>query len=234
MKIGLIGLGRMGRAIQARLAAQGFDVVGWDRDAAAMQRAAGNGMTIAAHPRAVADAADGTVISIITEDNGVRERVPRQGRISVRRRARQAVHRDEHLAADDRARAGAAGRCGRRQADRLAGARHHPVGEGRQAVRHGRRQGRGPGRRAAGAGEAHPQDRAHGRQRRGLRDEARGQSRARRVHPGDRASRSRSAPAKACRCRRCSTCSAKRRPPTAGSTPRRSCLPASPTTSRSI
>ena len=29
-------------------------------------------MTIAAHPRAVADAADGTVISIITEDNGVR------------------------------------------------------------------------------------------------------------------------------------------------------------------
>ena len=71
MKIGLIGLGRMGRAIQARLAAQGLDVVGWDRDAAAMQRAAGNGMTIAAHPRAVADAADGTVISIITEDNGV-------------------------------------------------------------------------------------------------------------------------------------------------------------------
>ena len=33
MKIGLVGLGRMGRAIQARLAAQGFDVVGWDRDA---------------------------------------------------------------------------------------------------------------------------------------------------------------------------------------------------------
>ena len=29
-------------------------------------------MTIAAHPRAVADAADGTVISIITEDHGVK------------------------------------------------------------------------------------------------------------------------------------------------------------------
>lgn len=72
MKIGLVGLGRMGRAIQARLAAQGFDVVGWDRDAVAMKAAAQNGMTIAAHPRAVADAADGTVISIITEDNGVR------------------------------------------------------------------------------------------------------------------------------------------------------------------
>jgi 3-hydroxyisobutyrate dehydrogenase len=72
MKIGLVGLGRMGRAIQARLAAQGFDVVGWDRDAVAMKAAAQNGMTIAAHPRAVADAAGGTVISIITEDNGVR------------------------------------------------------------------------------------------------------------------------------------------------------------------
>jgi 3-hydroxyisobutyrate dehydrogenase-like beta-hydroxyacid dehydrogenase len=72
MKVGLIGLGRMGRAIQARLAGQGVEVIGWDRDAAAMQGAAGNGMTIAAHPRAVADAADGTVISIITEDGGVR------------------------------------------------------------------------------------------------------------------------------------------------------------------
>src|SRR5215207_10266629 len=72
MKIGLVGLGRMGRAIQARLADQGVDVIGWDRDAVAMQRAAERGMTIAAHPRAVADAADGTVISIITEDGGVR------------------------------------------------------------------------------------------------------------------------------------------------------------------
>jgi 3-hydroxyisobutyrate dehydrogenase len=72
MKIGLVGLGRMGRAIQARLAANGFDVVGWDRDAVAMKAAAENGMTIAAHPRAVADAADGTVISIITEDGGVK------------------------------------------------------------------------------------------------------------------------------------------------------------------
>ncbi|MEI8150484.1 MAG: NAD(P)-dependent oxidoreductase [Hyphomicrobiales bacterium] len=71
MKIGLVGLGRMGRAIQARLADQGLSVVGWDRDAVAMGAAAENGMTIAAHPRAVADAAD-TVISIITEDNGVR------------------------------------------------------------------------------------------------------------------------------------------------------------------
>jgi 3-hydroxyisobutyrate dehydrogenase len=71
MKIGLVGLGRMGRAIQARLADSGHDVIGWDRDAAAMQPAAESGMAIAAHPRAVADGAD-TVISIITEDQGVR------------------------------------------------------------------------------------------------------------------------------------------------------------------
>ena len=37
----------------------------------AMKAAAGNGMAIAAHPRAVADSAE-TVISIITEDGGVR------------------------------------------------------------------------------------------------------------------------------------------------------------------
>jgi 3-hydroxyisobutyrate dehydrogenase-like beta-hydroxyacid dehydrogenase len=72
VKLGLVGLGRMGRAIQARLAASGFDVIGWDRDAVAMATAAKNGMEVAAHPRAVADGSDGTVISIITEDSGVR------------------------------------------------------------------------------------------------------------------------------------------------------------------
>ena len=44
MKIGLVGLGRMGRAIQARLADRGVEVIGWDRDAVAMQAAADNGM----------------------------------------------------------------------------------------------------------------------------------------------------------------------------------------------
>lgn len=72
MKVGLVGLGRMGRAIQARLADSGIDVVGWDRDAVAMKAAAANKMEIAAHPRAVADGSDGIVISIITEDNGIR------------------------------------------------------------------------------------------------------------------------------------------------------------------
>jgi 3-hydroxyisobutyrate dehydrogenase len=72
VKVGLVGLGRMGRAIQARLALSGFDVIGWDRDAVAMKAAADNGMEMAAHPRAVAGGSDGTVISIITEDSGVR------------------------------------------------------------------------------------------------------------------------------------------------------------------
>jgi len=71
-KIGLVGLGRMGRAIQARLKDSGFDVIGWDRDAVAMQAAAANGMEVAAHPRAVADGSGGMVISIITEDSGVK------------------------------------------------------------------------------------------------------------------------------------------------------------------
>ena len=71
MKIGLVGLGRMGRAIQARLTDSGHETIGWDRDAVVMNLAATNGMAIAAHPRAVADGAD-TIISIITEDHGVR------------------------------------------------------------------------------------------------------------------------------------------------------------------
>ena len=40
MKVGLVGLGRMGRAIHGRLAASGFDVIGWDRDGAAAKAAA--------------------------------------------------------------------------------------------------------------------------------------------------------------------------------------------------
>jgi 3-hydroxyisobutyrate dehydrogenase-like beta-hydroxyacid dehydrogenase len=62
----------MGRAIQGRLADSGIEVVGWDRDAVGMELAAERGMQVAAHPRAVADGADGTIISIITEDHGIR------------------------------------------------------------------------------------------------------------------------------------------------------------------
>ena len=71
MKIGIVGLGRMGAAISQRLRQQGFDLVGWDHNAGANQKLAADGLRIAADARAVAaDAA--IVISSITEDHGVR------------------------------------------------------------------------------------------------------------------------------------------------------------------
>jgi 3-hydroxyisobutyrate dehydrogenase len=72
MKIGLVGLGRMGSAISERLTLQGLEVVAWDRADQAIKAAAAGGIPIAANARAVAEAAD-IVISIITEDHGVRK-----------------------------------------------------------------------------------------------------------------------------------------------------------------
>jgi 3-hydroxyisobutyrate dehydrogenase-like beta-hydroxyacid dehydrogenase len=71
MKIGLVGLGRMGSAMAQRLAEQGFEVVAWDHGEEARRAAKARGVLVAADARAVADAA-AIVISIITEDHGVR------------------------------------------------------------------------------------------------------------------------------------------------------------------
>ena len=71
MKIGVIGLGRMGTAIAHRLRQQGFDVAGWDQNAAANQALAASGLRVGENPRAIAADSD-VVISIITEDHGVR------------------------------------------------------------------------------------------------------------------------------------------------------------------
>jgi len=71
MKIGLVGLGRMGRAMQARLTEHGCEVRAWDRDPRAMRAAAREQVHLADSPRAVAAFGD-VVISTITEDNGVR------------------------------------------------------------------------------------------------------------------------------------------------------------------
>jgi 3-hydroxyisobutyrate dehydrogenase len=71
MKIGLVGLGRMGRAIATRLMQHGDTVTVWDRAAVANKEAEKLGCAVAANPRAVAAASE-TVISIITEDHGVR------------------------------------------------------------------------------------------------------------------------------------------------------------------
>jgi 3-hydroxyisobutyrate dehydrogenase-like beta-hydroxyacid dehydrogenase len=71
MKIGLVGLGRMGTAMSHRLREQGFDVVGWDASVDRNTALADGGLPIAANPAAVAAGAD-IIISIITEDHGVR------------------------------------------------------------------------------------------------------------------------------------------------------------------
>jgi 3-hydroxyisobutyrate dehydrogenase len=72
MKIGLVGLGRMGAAIAQRLTERGCEVVAWDRNPKAREAQAKRGLRIVDNPRAVANAAD-VVLSIITEDKGVRQ-----------------------------------------------------------------------------------------------------------------------------------------------------------------
>ena len=72
MKIGLVGLGRMGAAIAQRLTERGYEVVAWDRNPKAREAQAKRGLQIVDNPRAIADEAD-VVLSIITEDKGVRE-----------------------------------------------------------------------------------------------------------------------------------------------------------------
>ena len=71
MKVGLVGLGRMGRAIYGRLTENGCEVVAWDRDKGAMKAAAERQMRLADSPRAVAAHGE-FVLSSITEDHGVR------------------------------------------------------------------------------------------------------------------------------------------------------------------
>src|SRR5580658_8782867 len=72
MKLGIVGLGRMGAAISRRLRQQDFDVTGWDQNAKANEAMAADGRRIAANPRGVAALA-AVVISSITEDHGVRK-----------------------------------------------------------------------------------------------------------------------------------------------------------------
>jgi 3-hydroxyisobutyrate dehydrogenase-like beta-hydroxyacid dehydrogenase len=71
MKVGIVGLGRMGAAISQRLRQQGFEVAGWDHNSATNQKLAADGLPIAANPRAISAAAD-VIISSITADHGVR------------------------------------------------------------------------------------------------------------------------------------------------------------------
>src|SRR5580692_3080741 len=72
MRLGIVGLGRMGAAMSRRLRQQGFDVTGWDQSAKANQVLAADGLRIAANARGVAAVSE-IVISSITEDHGVRK-----------------------------------------------------------------------------------------------------------------------------------------------------------------
>jgi 3-hydroxyisobutyrate dehydrogenase len=71
MRVGLVGLGRMGAAMSRRLRDQGFDVIGWDHDSAKQRTQAADGLRIATNAREVGAQSD-IVISSITEDNGVK------------------------------------------------------------------------------------------------------------------------------------------------------------------
>ena len=72
MKVGLVGLGRMGAAIGQRLNQRGCEVVAWDRNPKARELQSKRGLCVVNGPRAVADEAE-VVLSIITEDKGVRQ-----------------------------------------------------------------------------------------------------------------------------------------------------------------
>ncbi len=71
MKIGLVGLGRMGAAIAQRLRDNGSNVIAWDQNEAACAALAKGGLKIVGSPRDVAAESD-VVLSIITADDGVR------------------------------------------------------------------------------------------------------------------------------------------------------------------
>jgi 3-hydroxyisobutyrate dehydrogenase-like beta-hydroxyacid dehydrogenase len=78
MKVGIVGLGRMGGAMWQRLASQGFEMCGWDKNTAAARDHAGKGLRLLNSPRAVAADAD-VVITIVTQDFGVRGLYAGQG-----------------------------------------------------------------------------------------------------------------------------------------------------------
>jgi len=91
-----------------RLREHGFGIVGWDGAADRNKALAASGLRIAANPRALAAEAE-IVISIITEDHGVRHIFNGVDGFLAGDVKRQAVYRNEHTAADDRARARAVG-----------------------------------------------------------------------------------------------------------------------------
>jgi 3-hydroxyisobutyrate dehydrogenase-like beta-hydroxyacid dehydrogenase len=77
-RVGLIGLGAMGLQMARHLVAKGFEVAGYDIDAAAMRRAEGHGVRLCASPEAVGQASE-VVIIMVQTDAQVEELIARSG-----------------------------------------------------------------------------------------------------------------------------------------------------------
>ncbi len=71
MKLGLVGLGKMGSAIASRLKQRGHAPIVWDGNQDVVSAHAADGFKTGGSPREVAENSD-IVISIISEDSGVR------------------------------------------------------------------------------------------------------------------------------------------------------------------
>ena len=78
MRVGLVGLGRMGSAMAGRLASFDIKATCWDQSEQASTHAAARGLSLVADPCTVAQASD-LIITTITEDEGVRGLFTRPG-----------------------------------------------------------------------------------------------------------------------------------------------------------
>lgn len=70
MKVGIVGMGKMGLAMAERLVNQGYVVVGWDVDTAVSERAKSIGALFASTPVELVDLSE-VIISIVTDDAAV-------------------------------------------------------------------------------------------------------------------------------------------------------------------
>ncbi len=183
MKIGLVGLGRMGSAIAQRLGEQGFEIVAWDHAEKPRKAAAERGLRLAPDPKAIAAEAE-IVISIITEDNGVRKIFTGEnGMLTTEVEGKLFIEMSTLQPMTGRELAPLVEAKGARLIE-FAGARHHPERARRQAVRAGGRASRGHRTGAHSARQADAPHCTYGTERQRLRHEAGSQSRARRVHSG--------------------------------------------------
>ena len=185
IKVGLVGLGRMGRAIYTRLTENGCEVMAWDRDERAMKSAAEHQVRLADSPRAAAAFGD-VVISTITEDHGVRGIFNgANGFLSGDVKGKLFIEMSTLQPMTGRELAPTVTSAGARLINSPVFGTIPHVQTG-QALRNGRRQARGHRARPAGSRKARRQDRAYGPERRGLCDEACGQSRPRKLRADHR------------------------------------------------